>query len=491
MLAAALIVLAPPVFSGDPEAAPRLEAPLRAALAATEGYGTWPAGPWKVRLHPDAASFERATAAPPGRAALWLGGVLHLRPWEQLRRRDLGAVLRHEAVHRRLAAAGLPRWEEEARCLHAETHAGPPAAWPPPPLPDVRARLDRALASGTNASQGWAYKSLRAWLAGAALPATPEAPPDRAGPWQDEARVPPQVLVRWQPERLPAELAVNGRSLRRGVAYTFRNGARFGPGGPVSSLPGQVEVRPLRRGWALVWTTDPLTWAAAATAGELGEDSPEEARRALAAVLLAWLGAHPAGNHPDGSLCPSTHCAVVRAGPAAATLAAAASAPRADPGWVWFCASNGGAPLSPRQVWGGGPAEAPPGQAVPGDPWAGWTRTLSAAQVQFLKRTVPPGLKPGQSGISFGASGPYAVERLRLAAGQAFGWTLWPGNACSCEVGADGSARLTGHGWGHNVGLCLATARAQALQGMAAEEILRAAFVVSAAPPPGPSSRNN
>ncbi|MCE1230194.1 MAG: hypothetical protein LWX11_11995, partial [Firmicutes bacterium] len=73
-------------------------------------------------------------------------------------------------------------------------------------------------------------------------------------------------------------------------------------------------------------------------------------------------------------------------------------------------------------------------------------------------------------------SGPYAVESLRLAAGRAFGWTTWPSNACEGTLQPDGSLHLQGHGWGHNVGLCLAGARFQAQRGMKAEEILGQAF---------------
>ena len=94
-----------------------------------------------------------------------------------------------------------------------------------------------------------------------------------------------------------------------------------------------------------------------------------------------------------------------------------------------------------------------------------------------------PGLKPGQKGFTLGASGPYAVEDLRLAAGRAFGWTCWPSNACEGESLPDGSLRLQGHGWGHNVGLSLATAKQQASQGMKAEEILLSAFGMDAEMP--------
>jgi hypothetical protein len=96
--------------------------------------------------------------------------------------------------------------------------------------------------------------------------------------------------------------------------------------------------------------------------------------------------------------------------------------------------------------------------------------------VRLLKGSVRPGLKTGQKGLWLGTSGPYPVEELRLAAGRAFGWTIWPSNACAGELTAEGGLALRGHGWGHNVGLCLATAVWQARQGLKAEGILAAAF---------------
>jgi hypothetical protein len=98
--------------------------------------------------------------------------------------------------------------------------------------------------------------------------------------------------------------------------------------------------------------------------------------------------------------------------------------------------------------------------------------------VAALKREVKPGLRPGQRGLRLGDSGPYAVEDLRLAAGRRFGWTAWPSNACEGELRPDGSLHLTGRGWGHNAGLCLATARFRAAQGATAEQILAEAFPV-------------
>ncbi|MBK8790408.1 MAG: hypothetical protein IPO28_09630, partial [Holophagaceae bacterium] len=178
---------------------------------------------------------------------------------------------------------------------------------------------------------------------------------------------------------------------------------------------------------------------------------------------------------------PLTHCAVVRGAASADTAGAVAVSPELnlDARWAFFTSSAGGRRLSPRGVWGVGPNETGLATEVPEDRWATWERTLSATQVAALKQDVKPGLKPGQLGLSLGDSGPYAVEGLRLAAGRRFGWTTWPSNACDGDIQPDGSLRLHGRGWGHNVGLCLATARFRAGQGATAEQILAEAFPVS------------
>ena len=224
---------------------------------------------------------------------------------------------------------------------------------------------------------------------------------------------------------------------------------------PISSLTGPVLLEGVAAGWRLTWTTDAATWVAAATEGELGRDAPFEAKRALAAVLRLWLQGHPRGGHPDGSLCPLTHCAVVRGEPTPEGRRAAATAPllAVEPERALFTGSNGGVSWSPREAWGGGSAlagSAPAGAAivVPGDPWATWTRQLTAAQVHVLKGAVKPGLHPGQRGLRLGRSGPYAVEALRLAAGRHFGWTTWPSNACEAELQSGRQPAADGRGAG-------------------------------------------
>ena len=474
----------PPRFEGDPEAEACLGEALRAALRATEAFGPLPGRPWTLCLHTEAAAFEAATGAPPGRAAAWVGDRLHLRPVLQLRRRDLGTLLRHELVHRRLAGRGLRRWDEEARCLWAEGRTAP---LPPrlPPAPGLQARLDRALAGGSTREQAWAYRALRAWIAGAPLPGPPPPRTREEETWRREAlRAEERLTVRWPAARLPRHLEVNGAVLARdGREHTFAGPVRFGPGTPVTALPGPVVLRSVPGGWSLVWRPTEREWRAAAAEGELGPGSPREALRALAALLGAWRAAH-ALRHPDGSLCPLTHCAVLKGGPSPEALAAAADPPRLALAGerAVFCASTGGRALSPREVWGRGPEDARALPAVPGDPWASWTRVLTPGQVAFLKRTVPPGLRPGQRGLRLGASGPYAVEALRLAAGRAFGWTAWPGNACEGTLAPDGALHLEGRGWGHNAGLDLALALHRARQGWRAEAILAEAFGPEALP---------
>ena len=458
---------------GDPELLEQLAPWMESAMVSTRNFGAWPDTPWELRLHPDDASFEATTAAPTARAAAWIGDTLHLRPWEKLRRRDLGPLLRHESAHRRLLDQNLTRWREEALCLWAEGHPRPPDPLPPDPAPAIQARLDLALAAGTTASQAWAYAWLRAWLAGSPLPQLPPVSATTSDPWEAVPSEAPVTVV-WPPERLPRTLEVNGEELRwqAGAHYTFHGTIRFSPPAPVSALEGNCRLEGVSAGWRLSWTTTSETWIAAATEGELGAEAPFEAKRALAGVLKAWLGGP---RHPNGTLCPLTHCAVVRGMPTAQAFEAVRTAPPwpIPPERARFTGSHGGAPMSPREVWGGpDDSVALPGPPIPEDPWNTWTRQVNPAQVKALKSSVRPGLKPGQRGIRLGASGPYAVESLRLEAGRRFGWTLWPSNACEATLLPDGSLHLLGHGWGHNVGLSLASAIHRARSGEKAEAIL-------------------
>lgn len=463
-----------PALEGDPEGTALLEPWLEGALRSTEAFGAWPDAPWSVHLHGEDATFERATGAPTGRFACWVGSTLHLRPWAKLQRRDLGALLRHELTHRRLAAQELPRWKEEAICLWAEAHTRPPEPWPAEPEEPLQKGVDRALMAGTTASQRWAYAWLRAWLGGQPLPRPPGRP--KADAWRSER----SLHVLWPPERLPRTLLLNDRMYpwKPSAHFRFEGEVHFGPGMPVARLEGVVDIEASSAGWRMTWTTDPGTWIAAATEGELGAEAPGEAKRALAAVLRVWLQGHPEGHHPDGTFCPLTHCAVIRGHPTREGLAAAAQAPELALAQdrAFFTGSKGGVSWSPREAWGGGSAVAGAAQVVPGDPWATWTRVLTAAQVRQLKASVRPGLLQGQRGLHLGVSGPYAVEALRMEAGRRFGWTSWPSNACEAESRPDGGLVLRGHGWGHNVGLCLATALSRARGGARAEEILQEAF---------------
>lgn len=186
-LARAAEVVPPPSFAGDTDAQVLLDPWLESAFRSTESLGAWPSGPWQVHLHETDLSFETATGAPAGRFACWAGATLHLRPWLKLRRRDLGAVLRHELTHRRAAARGWRRWKEEALCLWAEGRRGLPDPWPTEPDEVLQARLDKALTEGSTASQRWAYDWLRAWLGGKTLPAPPKLRAPEETPWRAEA----------------------------------------------------------------------------------------------------------------------------------------------------------------------------------------------------------------------------------------------------------------------------------------------------------------
>jgi len=181
----------PPVIEGDVEAGNDLGPWLESALRSTEAFGSWPAGPWRILLHETDDTFERATRSPGGRHALWIGTTLHLRPWLKLQRRDLGALLRHELTHRRLASADWPRWKEEAICLWAESHTCLPDTWAQEPDRSLQTELDLALAQGDTAFQKWAYAWLRAWLGNRPLPRSPRGPKHEELIWNAEPSTEP------------------------------------------------------------------------------------------------------------------------------------------------------------------------------------------------------------------------------------------------------------------------------------------------------------
>jgi hypothetical protein len=382
----------PPTFEGDAAAQAALDELLRGAFSATAAQGPWPPGPWRVRLHPDTEAFVQATGAPPGRSGQWVGDTLHLRPWGQLRRRDLGAILRHELTHRRLTGKGLRRWNEEACCLWAETHRRAPQDWPPAPAVSLQDRLDRALAGGTTVEQAWAYRCLRSWLRREPLPAPPPARTREPEAWLKETlNLAESVTVVWPAERLRGPLTVNGQRLshRIGRVWRFRGRVRFQDGFPVADLRGSVRIQAEPQGWSLAWITSTSAWIAAATEGELGVAAPFEARRALAAVLGRWLEGHP-DQHPGGAFCPLTHCAVVRGLASKDTARAAHRAPTLDlePRCAFFTGSAGGRPLSPREVWGEGPSVAGGAAEVPGEPHRGVDRRLPGFRT-WRKNALP------------------------------------------------------------------------------------------------------
>lgn len=164
---------------------------MESAVRSTEAFGPWPEGPWQVFLHEDDTAFEQATGAPGERFAAWVGSTLHLRPWLRLSRRDLGAILRHELVHRRLSRLGWPRWKEEALCLWAENHVRMPEGWPREPDPSTQVELNLALAQGSTSFQRWAYAWLRAWVAGKPLPPFLGGSKPGEAKWSDEISTQP------------------------------------------------------------------------------------------------------------------------------------------------------------------------------------------------------------------------------------------------------------------------------------------------------------
>jgi len=243
--------------------------------------------------------------------------------------------------------------------------------------------------------------------------------------------------VAWPPERLPRRLVVNGvpRAWRQGEAFHFEGAVTFGPRCPVTRLEGPVELRAEAQGWRILWTLSRSRWVAAAVAGELGEDAPFEAKRALAAVLGQWIAGGRAARHADGTLCPLTHCAVVRGLPSWETEAAVAQAPRLDldPDAAFYTGSKGGVSLSPREVWGGRLHRGRRSGGGPRRPLGPLGAGIQSPAGEGPETGPEARLEAGAEGPVPGSFGPYPVEHLRLEAGRRWGWSVWPSNACEAE----------------------------------------------------------
>jgi stage II sporulation protein D len=320
-------------------------------------------------------------------------------------------------------------------------------------------------------------------------------------------RLPAHVRVRLLSTLRPESIRVTNagagpvRLRRRGERETW-----LGPGAGVEAEPGlqagpgllRLDVAPHRlarfyegtlelsgRKGAprVVLSTSVRDWVDGVLRGELGGRTPE-LREELAGAALRFLGAGP--RHGAEHLCDTTHCAVFAGrGPAVAWVTPrraellagerlAAASPFLDdaawaraldlaarPGPEHFTGHCGGAPLSPRAVWGRGAREAAScPRHSPADAEA-WERLLPVealasafgSPVVELRAEIVDGVRRTRATTRERSDGLLYDDLHRLLA-PSLGWDALPSPPDSFErVGGGWLAR--GRGRGHRVGLCL------------------------------------
>ncbi len=273
---------------------------------------------------------------------------------------------------------------------------------------------------------------------------------------------------------------------------------------PPSAATSAAAARTLRVGIAKPGggynvTTMPLeAYVARVIAGEAARDSAPSALEALAITVRTFALANLNRHRADGfDLCDQTHCQVVRTATASTDRAARATAGRillydGAPASIYYGASCGGRTEIPSHVWPG--ADDPPflpsrdDDACDGAP--AWSATIEGRDLQRalrgfgfrgdrlrdlrvatrnasgrVARVKVAGLEPEE----------ISGQDLRVAVGRTLGWQLIKSTAF--EIRREGGAyRLTGHGSGHGVGMCVIGAAHLGAQGKSAESILARYF---------------
>jgi stage II sporulation protein D len=246
-------------------------------------------------------------------------------------------------------------------------------------------------------------------------------------------------------------------------------------------------------------TTMPLeAYVARVIAGEAARDSAPSALEALAITIRTFALANLNRHRADGfDLCDQTHCQVVRTATASTDRAARATAGRVllydgAPASIYYGASCGGRTEIPSHVWPG--ADDPPFLPSHDDDACGgapaWSATIEGRDLQRALRgfgfrgdrlrdvRVAKRNASGRvSRVKVAGLEPEEIsgQDLRVAVGRTLGWQLIKSTAF--EIRREGGAyRLTGHGSGHGVGMCVIGAAHLGAQGKSAESILARYF---------------
>jgi stage II sporulation protein D len=257
--------------------------------------------------------------------------------------------------------------------------------------------------------------------------------------------------------------------------------------------PATVKVGLARgRGYQIVEM--PLeAYVAGVLAGEAAPRSDTAALQALAITIRTYTVANLGRHRAQGfDLCDQTHCQVYRAATPITKAAAAATAGEIllyqhAPATVYFSAWCGGYTEQPSHVWPGA-ADVPYLPARPDPACArlpGWSTALTTVTLERALHTAGyRGRLRRMDAIDRDRSGritalwldgmtPSTIsgQDLRMAVGA----TVIKSTAFTMNA-VPGGYELTGHGFGHGVGLCELGAAQMAAHGKSAAEILAAYF---------------
>ena len=233
-------------------------------------------------------------------------------------------------------------------------------------------------------------------------------------------------------------------------------------------------------------------YVARVLAGEAEPRAAEGSQRALAIAIRTFAIVNAGRHAREGfDLCDTTHCQVPRAATATTRRATFATTGQiltwnGAPAEVFYSASCGGYSESAAEVWPG--ANYPYMPSAPDEMHAedaAWTVALTLREIEQSLRSS--GFQGELTSISIdGRNASGRVTQLRLGglrpdliAGDRFravlGVTRVRSTAFTLEQ-SGGSARLTGRGYGHGVGMCVIGAARRAARGDSAEMILSRYF---------------
>lgn len=264
-------------------------------------------------------------------------------------------------------------------------------------------------------------------------------------------------------------------------------------------LVASAEASPVDGGSKirLVLTTDLESAVRSIVAAELRGAGEDEARKALEVLSRSYLLAHPGRHSSDGfDFCDTTHCQLYQGDAGQEQRPATRGKVLRFQGRVidgYYTAACGGRTLTPADAWGGKKASGYRFRRVAcswcrqSEHWR-WRRSADAAQVfEALSNALGKRIS-GQARLVVETEAGSAIVRsvdvrdagrrltlsadaLRRAIGKSLGWNtvLSP----SFTVQRRGRFLIfEGRGFGSQVGLCVAGARAQAAAGRSYVEIL-------------------